>query len=416
MGILEFFGILFFLIAVFIIINEKYFRIPQSIEITLMAIFVSILSLGLDYLGILDFHGLGLVLLTEHIFSRVFLEGFLIYLLFASSLHVNGSYLRKESLLIFGLTTITVFLTTLIYGTILWLSFPFIGISIDWLTALIMGSLVANTDPIAVMSIFKKVGLSIKMETLISGESLLNDGVGFTLFILLWNLKEAQIDLHPLAVVEVLSLEILGGILAGLLTGLVCIRMLKIIRDGAGAVMISISIITLLLVFANRFHFSGPLASIVLGLMVGHQHQNITVLQNRKGEFYTFWAIVDKLLVSVLFVLIGLHLPVDRFSLAIFSAAGIAIGASLVSRYLSLLVPLVLLDPHHVIQLGVQKTAILLTWSGLKGALSLALAVTLPASIGGEFLVPVIYAVVVFSIVVQGLTVSALYRKLMKTI
>ena len=343
MNVIEIYGILLFFIAVFIIINGKYFKMPQAIGITLMAIFVALLCVALEWSGLLLLDHSQIIFLNAEVFSRFVLDGVLMFLLFAGSLHINVGTLKKEATLIWGLSSVSVILATLIYGGLSFLLLPQIGLEIDFLTALILGALVAPTDPIAVMNILKNFGLSKKMETLISGESLFNDGAGYAVFIILLELVIPHGNLSGFGLLLKIMFEIAGGLSIGLLFGILVSRLLKVVKEGSGGIMITLAVITTLLILSAKLGFSGPLSAVSFGVYLSSQRNGIPILSADKSDFYIFWSVLDTLMNSMLFLLLGLEVAVIHYDTTLLLGSLMVVFISLIARFISVYIPLMVL-------------------------------------------------------------------------
>lgn len=412
MNIVEIYGIMLFFIAVFIIINDKYFRLPQAIGITLMAIFVSLLCVLLEWTNLLRIDHSQITFLNAQVFSRFVLNGVLMFLLFAGSFHINVKTLKKEARLIGWLSSVSVILATLIFGGLSYLLLPKIGLKVDFSVALILGALIAPTDPIAVLNILKNFGLSKKLDTLISGESLFNDGAGYAVFIILLELAIPHGSTTLLDLLLIIMIEILGGLSVGLLFGVLVSRLLKVVKEGSGGIMISLAAITTLLILSTRLGFSGPLSAVSFGIYLSTQRHTIPILSADKSEFYVFWSVLDTLMNSMLFLLLGLEVAVIHYDMTLLIGSLVVIFIGLLSRFISVFIPLIALNGRKILELGTLNTSYLLTWGGLRGGLSLALVMSLPDEISHNYFITLTYSIVIFSIVIQGLSVGKLYKRM----
>ena len=408
-------AIIITLTALFSFINEKYIGLPTVIGVMLGAMLLS-LSMLLIAPAI---RGWAVEVLEAVDFNDLLMKGMLSFLLFAGALHVDLEDLRKQTAAIGTLALLGVMFSTftiglLVYYILLWLGHP---ISLTW--ALVFGALISPTDPIAVLGLLRQAGAPKKVETLIVGESLFNDGVGVVIFGVLAGLLGAGAhgsghgagDHGEATVPAVLGLfaqEAVGGIVIGLGIGLLAFWMLKAVDQYTVEILITLAVVTGGYALAGWLHTSGPLAMVVAGLFLGNHGRLFAMTERTREHLDTFWELIDEILNGVLFVLIGLEVLVLSFEWHYVTAALIAIPLVLVVRLVGVWAPIRALRKRHGYG---PYTVSLLTWGGLRGGISIALALSLPEGPERALLLVMTYAVVAFSIVVQGLTVGRLAKK-----
>lgn len=399
-------AVLVTLSAVFSYFNYRYIRLPTTIGLMLIAL---VMSLGLIALGSL---GIGIEQQVEQLlhnidFDETLLHGMLSFLLFAGALHINLEDLLRQKRIIGILATGGVVGSTFLVGILSWWAFNAIGLAVPLIYCLLFGALISPTDPIAVLSILKSARVPKSLETKISGESLFNDGVAVVVFIVLLGVVTGANEVTPAEVVFLFAKEALGGIAFGLATGALAYWMLKRVDNYQVEILITLALVTGGYALADALHISGPISIVVAGLLIGNRGRLLAMSEKTRQNLDTFWELVDHILNAVLFVLIGLEVLVLAFSSAYLAAGLLAIPIVLLARFVSVGLPVVLLRPFRAFSPDVVK---ILTWGGLRGGISVALALSLPSSLPRDAILAVTYTVVVFSILVQGLTIRKLVR------
>jgi CPA1 family monovalent cation:H+ antiporter len=400
-------AILVTLAAVFSYVNHRYIRLPNAIGLMLISLLV---SLGLIALGPL---GLGLEedarLLLENIdFDETLLHGMLSFLLFAGALHVNLGDLAKQKWFIGTLATFGVIGSTFIIGFISWWLLTFIGFELPLIYCLLFGALISPTDPIAVLGILKKAGVPESLETKITGESLFNDGVAVVVFLVFLEIAKGTHDITVLMVAGLFLKEALGGVVYGLTIGAATYWLLKSVDNYQVEVLITLALVTGGFALADALHISGPLAIVVAGLLIGNHGRLLAMSERTRDRLDTFWELVDEVLNAVLFVLIGLELLILTFSRMYLIAGLLLIPIVLGARFLSVGFPVIILRLFRSFSPNVIQ---ILTWGGLRGGISVALALSLPPGKNRDTILAITYVIVVFSIIVQGLTIGRLVRR-----
>lgn len=392
-------------------LNDRYLKLPATIAMLLVSLLISITVIILQKMGWTTFGNFLIEIIHKVNFSEILLNGILGFLLFAGAIHVGIHDLERDSKILLFLVTICVVVASFIYGTIIYIGFNFIGFEIDYLYSLIFGALITPTDPIAVMSVLSQIGLPKRLDHLISGESLLNDGVGYVVFALLLGVKNSSGGLSISQAIIMLVQEIGGGILLGLLVGYFVYLLLKKTNSTITAIFISLADIVVCFSIAEYYHFSGPLAVVSSGILLSSLVNHITIIREKHSEYRIFWHILDSLLNGVLFMLIGVQLLLIEFNGLILTCILISVFASLISRFISVSIPIILFKANNE-KISARNVDLmkLLTWGGLRGGLSLAMAMSLPASQLKESIIAITFGVVVFSVVIQGLSIGKLFK------
>ena len=422
MNFLELATLLLLLASLFSIINLRLLKLPQTIGLMVLAIFLSagVLIAGQISRGFLDFA----TSLTEQFdFSVLLIDVMLPFLLFAGAISVNVHELLKDKLTILLLASFGVIFSTFAVGTgLYWLiGQPIFGLSelgLNYVDCLLFGSLIAPTDPIAVLAMVKKMNLSSVTETRIAGESLFNDGIGVVVFLTLLSIKAEGIDNVTIqSVGSLFATEVVGGIALGAVMGFLGMKLVKYIENEHVEleVLITLSLVLLVPVISHVFHFSAVLGVVVMGLFL---NQNIDGddkqegIQKVMGDYvYKFWHLLDETLNAILFILIGLEIiPIlQNFDISYFLIVLIVIVVVVISRGIGVFLPIKILSLKKSFE---KNTALIITWGGLRGGLSIALALNLPDAIGdGKDLILILtYGVVLFTILVQGLTLKKIVK------
>ncbi|WP_291010584.1 sodium:proton antiporter [Hydrogenophaga sp.] len=330
-------------------------------------------------------------------------------LLFAGALHVDLSELKTYRLQIGALALLGTVLSTLAVGYGVWLTLPLVGLQLPLLYCLLFGALISPTDPIAVMGILKSAGAPKDLELVIAGESLFNDGVGVVVFSLLLGMLVSGATPSLAHTAELLILEAGGGIVFGLVLGHVTFLLLRSIDNYQVEVLLTLAAVTGGYALARRLHLSGPLAMVVVGLVVGNHGRAKAMSDTTRRYVDMFWELLDEILNAVLFVLIGMEVLLVSFSAGIFVGAAVAMLVTLLARTLTVGLPVRAL--HRFFKLPTSSWK-LITWGGLRGGISVALALSIPAGPERSVVLSLTYCVVVFSILVQGLTVGRVARSI----
>lgn len=395
------------LTALLAFINARFLRLPAAIGIMMLALLLSLALMVLSTLG-LPLEGRAEQLLGAVEFDRTLMHGMLSYLLFAGALHVNIADLWTQRFVIVVLATLGVALSTLLVGLGSFVLFGWLGIGLPLLVCLTFGALISPTDPIAVLGILKKVGAPKSLETKITGESLFNDGVGVVIFIVLSQIAFDQSEPDAGRIALLFLEEAGGGLLFGAALGAVGYGLLRQVDNYAVEVLITLAMVTGGYALAMHWHLSGPLAVVIAGLVIGNRGRQSAMSDTTRANLDTFWELIDEALNAILFMLIGLELIVVSFDFTYMVAGLIAIPLVLAIRFVCVSVPVILLRARQEFTPGVIR---ILTWGGLRGGISIALVLSLSAGPARDQLLTVTFLVVVFSILVQGLTVGKLITR-----
>lgn len=415
MDLLQITSLLLVLAGAFGAINYLVLKLPSAIGILVVALFASFGVLGLDllapHLNIADtariaIHGID--------FSDALLEGMLGLLLFAGALHVKLSDLREQWRVVLLMATIGVALSTLV-----------IGFGFSWLTgaplmvALVFGALISPTDPVAVLGVLRAANLRKSLETKIAGESLFNDGVGYVVFLVLVGLAFPALDSHGTGhgpaegsalggAFMLFAQEALGGAVLGIVLGWLTFRVMRRIDDHALEVLITLGLAFGGYQLSVYLHVSAPIMAVCAGLLIGDIGTRHGMSEQTRHYVETFWELIDEILNAVLFLLIGFEVFAVAFEIDFLFAAVLSIALALLGRLVAVAVPVLMLKPFRSFSRGVIP---IMTWGGLKGGISVALALSLPDNEWKPLILTVTYIIVIFSIVVQGLTVTRLANR-----
>ena len=410
MDLLTIVTVLVVLTALFGWINARFLRLPFTIGLMVvsMAFSLLVLAVGTLYPELLRYEQ---QLVASIDFHELLMDGMLSLLLFAGALHVDFSKLKAYAGPIAVFATVGVLTSTVLIAGLFWLLLRALGMPMEFIYCLLFGALISPTDPIAALGILKKLGVPQRLEIKIVGESLFNDGIGVVVFLTLVQIAQLGPEQVTAASVSLLVLEeVGGGILLGLALGWVGYRLLRSCDDHEVEILLTLALVVGGYALANVLHFSGPLAMVVAGLMVGNeQFRNKSMSEKTRSYVDTFWEIIDVLLNALLFVLIGLEIVVLPFNGDYLLAGVLAIPLVLLARYVSISGPIAVFRRRLEFE---PNTTLIMTWGGLRGGISIALALSLTAAMPRDLILGVTYAVVAFSIVVQGLTIEPLIERL----
>ena len=395
-------GILLSLAAVFGYFNYKFIKLPTTIGLMLLGL---IFSLIIIITGIFndDFYKFAQNFVTDIRLDESLLGIMLSYLLFAGALHVKLEDLSNQKWVIAILATIGVIFSTFIIGSLSYLLMKSLDIQISFTYCLLFGALISPTDPVAVLGILKKAGAPKSLETKITGESLFNDGVGVVVFIAILGIATGKDDASFSAIGNLFIIEVLGGIGIGFALGLLAFLMLRSIDQYQVEILITLALVTGGYSLAHNLHTSGPLAMVVAGLMIGNQGRILAMSKKTEEHLDSFWELVDEILNAILFLVIGLEILILAFNLNHIIFGIIAIPLTLAVRMSAVSLPTLFLKNKANFSKGTIKA---LTWGGLRGGISLALALSIPKGAERDVLLTATYIVVIFSIGVQGLTLK----------
>lgn len=398
-------AILLTLSAAFGYINHRYIKLPVTIGTMLISMVMSVVVVILGHFGGI---GLGIeeqwMTLVRNIdFDETLLVGMLGFLLFAGALEVNLEDLLPRKWEVLLLATAGTALSTALIGAAAYGITRILGLNIDLLHCLLFGALISPTDPIAVLGILRASGVPKGLQTLISGESLFNDGVGVVIFVTLLGIASGETNTSAGHIALFFLEEFGGGVLFGLILGWLAFLLLRSIDNYHVEIMITLALVTGGYALASALHTSGPVAMVVAGLLIGNHGRRFAMSEKTRHNLDTFWELVDQILNSLLFVLIGLEVIVVTLSAPVIGAGLLAIAAALIARFISIGLPLALLPRQN--EYGGRALTIM-TWGGLRGGISVALALSLPRGPERDTVIAMTYIVVAFAILIQGSTVG----------
>jgi len=409
MGLFEIATVLIVLTALFSYVNYRTIGLPTTIGVMVISMLVSLGIAGMGMLGLEEVQRQSAEILRGIDFNKTLLHGMLSFLLFAGALHIKLEELSGQKWLVTLLATAGVMASTFIVGGLSWLLLEGLGISISFLHCLLFGALISPTDPVAVLGILKTVRIPKSLETKIAGESLFNDGIGVVVFVILLELSGGGVDVTVRQAVSLFLSETVGGAALGLLFGFLAYRMLKGVNNYQVEVIITLALVMGGYTLADKMHTSGPIAIVVAGLLIGNHGRAFAMSDLTREHLDAFWELVDEILNALLFLLIGLEVLVIPFNRA-YVIAGIAgIGVTLLARWVSVGLTVSALRPFRRFSPG---TVRILTWGGLRGGISVALALSLPVGPQRDVILVMTYITVVFSIIVQGLSLGKVVKRI----
>ncbi len=397
--------------ALFSYVNFKWIRLPTTIGVMMIALVLSLGLIGLQALGV-GFEWNAREILGAVSFDETMMKGMLSFLLFAAALHINLNDLANQKVEIAVLAVGGVVLSMAVFGTAVFYILRGLGDGLPYGYCLLFAALISPTDPIAVLAMLKGAKLPKSLETTIAGESLFNDGIGVVAFIMV---SEVALGGRGVSVPHVGLLflqEAVGGAVFGLVLGWIAYLLLKSVDDYQVEVLLTLALVSGGYAAALAWHTSGPIAIVVAGVLIGNQGRRFAMSERTRERLDVFWELIDGILNAVLFVLIGLEILVLTFTGRLLLAGLAAIPALLFARWVSVATPMTIMRPWRKFKPG---TVRILTWGGLRGGISVAMALSLPAGQSRDLIVAMTYVVVVFSILVQGLTLNRLVSRVYPT-
>ncbi|TGD79776.1 cation:proton antiporter [Hymenobacter wooponensis] len=403
------FAILLVLAAAFGYINHRFLRLPSTIGLMILALVSSLITVGLGHMGV-EWVLAASQLVRSIDFHTVLMQVMLSFLLFAGAIHVDVRALGAQRLPVAALASVGTLLSTVIVASIMYFILPLFGLPIDYIYCLLFGALISPTDPIAVLGILKEARIDKSLEINIVGESLFNDGIAVVVFVSLFQIARFGAGEATASVVGELFLrEAVGGILLGVAMGYATFWALRTIDHYQVEVLITLALVMGGTALATALHTSGPLAIVVAGLIVGDKGRSLGMSDVTREYLDKFWEILDEILNAVLFVLIGLEMLILDINRTILVVGAVAIIVVLLARVVSVSLPLSMLRSRFAFN---RPNLRVLTWGGLRGGISVALALSLPETMPRDLIVGITYVVVIFSIIVQGLTIGPLVKRL----
>jgi CPA1 family monovalent cation:H+ antiporter len=411
MSVFQIIALLISITALFSYVNFKFIKLPTTIGVMLIALLasLSLIALGHFHPGL---HQAAAHWLKAVDFDNALMQGMLSFLLFAGALHINLTELAEEKVVVSLLAFGGVLISTLVFATLIFFVFYWLGLTLSYPWCLLFGALISPTDPIAVIGILKSAKVPRALEIQIAGESLFNDGIGVVAFLVC---SEIAMEGQELSLGHIFSLffkEAIGGALFGLAIGYVTFRLLRSVDHYQVEVLLTLALVTGGYSLAAALHLSGPIAIVVAGLLIGNHGRRLAMSDTTREHLDNFWELIDESLNAVLFVLIGLEVLVLAFTRGLFLAGLLAIPALLLARWISVAMPVTIMKRWHPFPPG---AVTIMTWGGLRGGISVALALSLPPSRERELVLAVTYILVVFSILLQGLTIKSVVTHLAPT-
>ncbi len=413
MELVNLLAIILSLSAAFSYINFRFIGLPTTIGVMLIALLSSLLMIVLDHFAVLDVRDQAEVMLENIDFNKALMDGMLSFLLFAGALHVNINDLADLKLTVGILATFGVILSTFLVGSLVYYLLQLLGIGAPYLYCLVFGALISPTDPIAVMATLKKANIARSMETKIAGESLFNDGIGVVVFLVLLGLMMSPENVTVTGVMLLFVQEAVGGIVFGLVLGMTGFYLLKSVDNYQVEILLTLALVLGGYTLAHALHTSGPIAVVVAGLLIGNRGRQYAMSTTTRTHLDDFWELLDEILNVILFVLIGLEVLVLEFAGPYIAAGALAIPLVLFSRFVAVGTPISILRRVTSFEFSPHVVKIL-TWGGLRGGISVALALSLPRGSERDVFLVITYMIVIFSIVVQGLTIGNMAKRLSK--
>ena len=401
------------LAAVFGYLNHRWLRLPHTIGLVVIALVTALTALGIDLVVDANFaatvrHHLGRI-----DFHQALMKGMLSFLLFAGALHVDLELLASRKWPIATMATVGVLVSCVLVGTGIYAVLGLFGITVPFIVCLIFGALISPTDPVAVLSILKSVKVPKPLEAKIAGESLFNDGVGVVLFTIIVAIAFGDGHVEPtvLGVATLFAQEALGGAAFGALGGWVAFLAMRSIDQHDLEVIITLALVTVVYSLAGRLHVSGPIAVVVAGLLIGNHGTRFAMSETTRDHVQKFWSLIDEIMNSMLFLIIGFEVVAIGFDLPTMFAVAVAIPLVLLARLVSVGIPMRLIGTRQELTKGAVPV---LVWGGLRGGISVALALAIPDNPDKDLILAMTYGVVIFSIIVQGLTVQWVVQRVVR--
>lgn len=392
-------------------VNYRILKLPQTIGLMVIALASSVIMIVLHAVGI-DLAGYAKQFLDSVNLGETLMNGMLSFLLFAGALKINLNDLEEEKFLITILATGGVVASTFMIGTATYYILSWLDINLSYKWCLVFGALISPTDPVAVMSMLKSVHAPTSLSTKIAGESLFNDGVVVVVFIVLTGIAQGGAPVTFTHVAGLFALEAFGGVAFGFVVGWITYRILKDVNNYTVEVILTLALVSGGYALAHALHMSGPLAIVVAGLFIGNHGRRYAMSEVTRDHLDKFWELIDEILNAVLFIWIGFEILILTFDLNWLVAGLLAIPLALLARLISVATAVNLLRFHRQFA---RNATLILTWGGLRGGISIALALSLSSGAPRDVIVAITYIVVVFSILVQGLTIQKLVRHSLET-
>lgn len=404
------FSVLIVISAVFAYINARFLKLPASIGVMVIALMVSLGLLATDNIFPHTFDRIT-TLLNSIDLTEILMGAMLNFLLFAGAIHIHLEDLKEQRIPVMVFSTVSVVISTFAIGFMMYEILPWLGLGIPFIQCLVFGALISPTDPIAVLGILKQAGVPKSLETKIAGESLFNDGMAVVVFIIMLALARGEeVNTSFVGISTLLAKEALGGILLGVVLGFIGSHANNKVDGYNVHVLITLAIVMGGHLVAEAMHMSGPLAMVAAGLMIGNYGKNLGNITATEQDYLDkFWELIDEILNALLFLIIGFELLLipDLKQYGVIGA--ITIAVVLFARFISIYIPVRIIPFQK--RFG-KQSIIILVWGGLRGGVSIALALSIDDDLNKNLLLAITYFVVLFSIIVQGLTVGKLTGKI----
>lgn len=403
--------ILVSLCALFSFINVKFLKFPSAIGLMVLALISSVIISIIGHFNT-GFHDSIVGIAKKLNFTNILFQIMLSFMLFAGSLHVSMKEMKHQKAAVISFSTLGVALSVFLFGGAIYYIFELFNYHVDLIYCLLFGALVSPTDPIAVLGILKNSNMPKEINVVVSGESLFNDGMGVVFFVTIYEIvKKGLSNLEITDVLLLFGREVFGGLLLGLAVGFIAFHVIKRINHYHTEVMISLALVMLCTEAAAYLHVSGPLAAVVVGLYLGNNVRHSVMSDTTREYLDKFWELIDEFLNALLFMLIGLQMVLLPFITQYIFIGIIAIILLLLCRYLSLIIPIFFIKDKKLYN---ARTAVIMTWGGLRGGISVGLALGLPDGPYREIILSITYIIVIFSIIVQGLTTGKVVNLMYK--
>ncbi len=407
MSLLSITSLLITVSALFAYVNYRTLKLPTTIGIMVISLLFSVVLVVLGKFGLNTGVDIARDIVSQIQFDEALLNGMLSFLLFAGAMHVDLTELMKSKWIIGLLASFGVVLSTFLVAGAAYLVFSLVGIDMPFLFCLLFGSLIAPTDPVAVLGVLKTAGATKSLETKIAGESLFNDGVAIVVFITIFGIAIKGDPLSAQHIAVLFLHEAVGGAVFGFVCGWIVLQMLKTVDSYHIEILLTLALVAGGATGAAALHLSAPIAVVVAGLMIGNHGKKGAMSELTAQHLDTFWELVDEILNAVLFLIIGIEVVLIVFSGTIWIAGLVLTFCALAARMLAVSIPVTLLKLRREFHPHIIK---ILTWGGLRGGISVALALSIPPSEQRDIIVAITYIIVVISIVLQGLTIGRLIK------
>jgi len=416
MSIFSIGAILVGLSALFGFFNHRFLHLPHTIGLVVIALLASLSIIGLNLIVPSAQIGQRVTDVLRQIdFNETLMHGMLSFLMFAGALHADFSAIKTSRLTIGVMAVFGTLISTFVIGASMWFLLGFFEFKFPFVWALVFGALISPTDPVAVLSLFKTVEVPDTLQAKMTGESLFNDGVGVVLFTVVLAIALADEghggNIGPTEVIKLFFTEVAGGALLGLVAGYIGYRAMYGIDESSLEVLITLALVMVTYSLALSLHMSGPIAMVVAGLFIGNSGVKYAMSEKTRDYVLTFWTLIDEILNSVLFLLIGFEVLVVAESIENLWFALLAIPVTLFARTFSVTIPITILSRWETFTKGAVP---ILIWGGLRGGIAVALALSLPDIKYKFAILTITYGVVLFSIIVQGLTVKPLIKRVVR--